>query len=302
MRYNNRLINYLVSLLSLYLFVTEPHAQDPNIDRLSLELQSNDIGIRRKAVIALGRASYPQSVALLQVTMRQENNVSIRLEIVKALRHIVFQRFTGYREAMRALGQAASDDVERDELVRLRANEALWEAAKKNLLDPIPFLQRNLNDQSKRIRLSSVQMLRKLGTPQTIDPLGQAALDKTQNSKVRLEAIKAIGAVSLSDPGGVGRTIVANNRRTTMLLGQPPLFDSGNMQKRHERQVGYLSAIIGDSENSSTLMLQAVKSMGQVKDQSAVAALKKTIETHSNQNVRKQAIRVLSHILSRRYE
>ena len=40
-------------------------------------------------------------------------------------------------------------------------------------------------------------MLRKLGTPQTIDPLGQAALDKAQNSKVRLEAIKAIGAVSL---------------------------------------------------------------------------------------------------------
>ena len=43
--------------------------------------------------------------------MRQETNVSIRLEMVRALRHIVFQRFPGYPEAMRALGQAASDAV-----------------------------------------------------------------------------------------------------------------------------------------------------------------------------------------------
>ena len=40
---------------------------------------------------------------------------------------------------MRALGQAASDDVERDELVRLRASEALWEAAKKGLAGSGPF-------------------------------------------------------------------------------------------------------------------------------------------------------------------
>ena len=302
MRNNNKLIACFVSLLSLYLLVSDAHTQDPNIDRLSLELHNSDISIRRKAVIALGRASYPQSVALLQVAISQENSVSIRLEIVKALRHIVFQRFPGYPEAMSALGQAASDDFERDELVRLRASEALWESAKKNLLDPIPFLQRNLEDRSARIRLSSVQMLRKLGTPQTIDPLGQAALDKAQNSKVRLEAIKAIGAISLSDPGVVGRTIVANNRRTTMLLGHPPLIDSGSTQKRHERQISYLAAIVGDAENSSALMLQAIKSMGQVKDLSAIGALKTIIETHSNQSVRKQATRVLSHILAHRYE
>ena len=120
-------------------------------------------------------------------------------------------------------------------------------------------------------------MLRKIGTPQTIDPLGRAALDKEQNSKVRLEAIKAIGAVSLSDPGVVGRTIAANNRRTTMLLGQPPLINSGSTQKRHERQIGYLAAVVGDAENSSTLMLQAIKSRT-VKDQSAIAALKTIIE------------------------
>ena len=301
MKYASRILPYFLAISFLSL-LSEARAQDPNITRLSQELQSSDIGIRRKAVIALGRASYPQSVRLLQDAMRQETNVSIRLEMVRALRHIVFQRFPGYPEAMRALGQAASDAVERDELVRLRASEALWEAAKKDLLDPVPFLQRNLNDQSTRIRLSSVQMLRKLGTPQTIDPLGQAALDKAQNSKVRLEAIKAIGAVSLSDPGVVGRTIAANNRRTTMLLGQPPLIGDGSMQKRHERQIGYLSAVVGDPENSSTLMLQAVKSMGQVKDQSAITALNSILETHSNQSVRKQATRVLSHILARQYE
>lgn len=295
----------LIPLLFLALVLGLPSwliAQDSNIDRLAQELQSNDVGIRRKAVIALGRASYPQSVRILRSSLPNEGNVSIRLEMIRALRHIVFQRFPGYPEAMRALGDAADDQLERDELVRLRASEALWEAAKKDLLNPVPFLQRNLDDSSLRLRLSSVQMLRKLGTPQTIDPLGQAALNKNQDSKVRLEAIKAIGAVSLSDPGAVGRAIAASNRRTAQLLGQPPLVDQSSVEKRHERQIGYLSAVIRDPDNQPALMLQAVKSMGQVKDQSAIAALKEIIETHSNQTVRKQATRVLSHILARQYE
>ena len=80
------------------------------------------------------------------------------------------------------------------------------------------------------------------------------------------------------------------------------LWSQKVQEKRHERQIGYLSAVVGDAENSSTLMLQAIKSMGQVKDLSAIAALKTIIETHSNQSVRKQATRVLSHILARRYE
>ena len=57
-----------------------------------------------------------------------------------------------------------------------------------------------------------------------------------------------------------------------------------------------------DLNNSAPLMLRAVKSIGQVKDKSAIAALQEIINTHSNQAVRKQATRVLSHILARQYE
>ncbi len=277
-------------------------AQNPNISRLAEELQSSNISIRRQAAIALGRASFPQSVNLLRAALRTELDVSIRLEIVRALRHIVFQRFPGYPEALRALGDASDDSIEKNELVRLRASEALWESAKKNLLNPIPFLQRNLSDESQRLRLSAVQMLRKLGTPQTIDPLGRAATDKDQSETIRLQAIEAIGAIALSDPGPVGRAIAENNRRTTQLLNQPPLIDQGSLERRHEQQIRYLSTVVRDPANSSTLMLQAVKSIGQVKDKSAIAVLQEIINTHSNQAVRKQATRALSHVLARQYE
>lgn len=277
-------------------------AQDPNISRLAEELQSSNLSIRRKAAIALGRASYPQSVNMLRAALSTEQNISIRLEIVRALRHIVFQRFPGFPEALRALGAASDDEVETNELVRLRASEALWEGAKKDLLNPVPFLLRNLSDESQRLRLSAVQMLHKLGTPQALDPLGRAAIDKNQSDTVRLKAIEAIGAIALSDPGPVGRAIAENNRRTTQLLGQPPLVGLGSLERRHEQQIRYLSIVVRDPANSSTLILRAVKSIGQVKDKSAIAALQEIINTHSNQAVRKQATRVLSHVLARQYE
>jgi hypothetical protein len=302
--YRLRIGNQPISMLIFFLLClpTLLFAQDPNISRLAEELQSSNSSIRRQAAISLGRASFPQSVNLLRAAMLTEQDVSIRLEIVRALRHIVFQRFPGYPEALRALGAAADDAIEKNELVRLRASEALWESAKKNLLDPVPFLQRNLSDESQRLRLSAVQMLRKLGTPQTIDPLGRAAIDKDQSDTIRLKAIEAIGAISLSDPGPVGRAVAENNRRTAELLGQPPLIDQGSLEQRHQKQIRYLSAVVRDPNNSSTLMLRAVKSMGQVKDKSAIAALQEIITTHSNPAIRKQATRALSHVLARQYE
>ena len=287
------------------LFILLPSAltaQNRQIDRLAQELSSPQVGVRRQAAVALGRVSQRQSVLLLRNAFPAEQNVSIRLEIVRALRNIVFLRYPGYRDALLALGEASNDNTEQDELVRLRASEALWEAAKKDLLDPVPFLQRNLGDRSQRLRLSAVQMLRKLGTPATIDPLGQAALDKTQSQTIRLKAIEALGAVALSDPGPAGREIAQANIRTTDRLGVPPLADAGALERRHQRQIRYLSAVIKDPDNSPTLMLRAVKSMGQVKHKSSIPILREIIETHTNQSIRKQAARVLSHVLARQYE
>ena len=297
--------HYAVKSLFCILFILLPlalTAQDRQIDRLAQELHSPQVGVRRQAAIALGRVSLRQSVLLLRNALPAEKNVSIRLEIVKALRNIVFLRYPGYRDALRALGGAADDDIEQDELVRLRASEALWEAAKKDLLDPVPFLRRNLADRSQRLRLAAVQMLRKLGTPATIDPLGQAALDKTQSETIRLKAIEALGAISLSDPGPAGREVAQANLRTTDGLGVPPLVDSGIIERRHQRQIRYLSAVVKDPDNSPALMLRAVKSMGQVKHKSSIPVLREIIETHTNQSIRKQAARVLSHVLARQYE
>jgi len=294
--------NYLVFVFGLLSLSVTTYAQDPHILRLSEQLESKSLSVRRQAAISLGRASFPQSVKLLRAAFLREVEIEIRIEIIKALRHIVFQRYPGYREALYALGDASNAEVEKNNLVRLRASQALWEASKKDLLNPIPFLRRNLNDPSTELRLSAVAMLRKIGTPQTIEALGQSATDKNQQETVRLKSIEAIGAISLSDPGIVGREIAAKNRRTTQLLGQPPLLDEGSVQKRHQRQIWYLSQVAKDSNNSDTLVLRAIKSIGQVKDKSSIESLEMIINTHADPSVRKQAMRVLSHVLARQYE
>ena len=289
-------------ILILLLLSSGLQAQDPQIQRLAQELQSPEVDIRRQAAISLGRVGFPQSATLMHRALPREEDVSIRLEIIKALRNIVFLRFPGYPEALTALGDAADDDIESEEQVRLRASQALWEAAKKDLLDPVPFLERNLTDRSQRLRLAAVQMLRKTGTPTTVDPLGRAALDKKQSATIRLKAIEALGAVSLSDPGPAGRDISQANILATNRLGIPQLESTGSLEQRHKRQIGYLAAVVRDSENSPALMLRAVKSMGQVKDKSSIPVLRQIIETHSNPTIRKQATRVLSHVLARQYE
>lgn len=292
---------YLI-FLALLLGTTLLHAQNPHIARLAQELQSSDMGVRRQAAISLGRASYEQSVRLLRQAMTTERNTSIRLEILRALRNIAFLRFPGYRQALAAIGEAADDDRENEELVRLRATEALWEAYKKDLLDPIPFLDRSLLDRSQRLRLASVQTLRRIGTPATIPVLGKAALDKSQSETIRLKAIDAIGAIALADIGPAGRDIAEANVRTARLLGVPPLVSPRSLERHHQLQINYLSAIVKDPDNSSTLMLQAVKSIGRVKDKSAIPVLSDIIENHQNQAVRQQAGRALSHVMARQYE
>ncbi|MFA6108628.1 MAG: HEAT repeat domain-containing protein [Candidatus Latescibacterota bacterium] len=277
-------------------------AQDPHIQRLGQELHSSDAGIRRQAAIALGRVSFPQSALLLRQALPQERDVAIRLEIVRGLRNIVFMRYPGYPEALIGLGEAAGSGVEPDELVRLRATEALWEAAEKDLLDPIPFLRRNLADTGQRLRLSAVAMLRKLGTPRTVDPLGEAALDPTQPEAVRLAAVKALGAVSLADPGPAGQAVVRANLRTTALLGLPALQDSASLEQRHARQIAYLAQLARDPASNATLTLQAVRSIGQVKHKSAIPVLRELAASHRDPAIRKQATRVLSHVLARQYE
>jgi HEAT repeat protein len=292
----------LSTALLLLVWAAALQAQDAHIQRLGDELRSPDMGVRRQAAIGLGRASQPQSVLLLRQALPTEEEESIRLEIVRALRNIAFLRFPGYRQALDALAQATVDTLERDELVRLRATEALWEAGKKDLLDPVPILERTLGDRSDRVRLASVDMLRKLGTIQALNPLGRTALDRTQSETIRLQAIEALGAVSLFDVGAAGRSVEQNNIKAAQRLGTTPLTSTKALERRHQLQVQYLAAVVREASTSPTLALKAVKSLGQVKDKSAIPVLREIMETHRNPAVRKQATRVLSHVLARQYE
>ncbi|MDA0333532.1 MAG: HEAT repeat domain-containing protein [bacterium] len=278
-------------------------AQAASVRRLGDELlNSREVSVRRKAAQGLGRASTDQAVDLLNRAMAVERSTELRLEIVRALRTIVFQRYPGFRRALVALGNAADDATQRDELVRLRATEALWEAGKKDLLDPVPLLERQLTDRSERLRLSAVLMLRKHGSPEAAEALGRAVLNKGLTETVRLASIDALGAVSLSAPGVAGRTVVEANIAVANHLAIPALQSQRALELRHERQITYLAALVLDGESSETLVLQGVKSMGRVKDHASIVPLQRLVATHRSLAVRKQATKVLSHVLAQQYE
>ena len=284
------------------LLVSAAWAQDPALRRLGSELTSPDVAVRRQAAIGLGRAGGTRAVIMLRQRFSSEPETAIRLEIVRALRRIAFLRSPGYRDALTALDVASNDEMEQDEHVRLRSTQALWEAATKGLLDPVPILERNLDDPSSRLRVAAVQMLRKLGTPPVIPVLGRAAVDRSQPLTVRLRAIDALGAVPVPDLGSVGRDVAKRNLEVTARLAVPPLADPEMLQRRHQRQIAYLVPVVGDVENSPALMLAAVKSIGRVKDKSAIPILRHVGETHPHAAVRKQAAEALSRVLARQYE
>ena len=291
------------AILVLVLLASPGAGQPSSLRRLSQELTTAPrTSLRIEAARALGRAGTPLGVRILRAALPQERSRPVRLEILRAMRTIAFQRYEGYRDALEAIAYAADDAAERDELVRVRATEAMWEAGKRDLLDPVPFLSRQLADRSQRLRLSAVEMLRKLGTPDAAEVLGRTAIDKGQSETIRLAAIEAIGAVALTEGGPVGRDIHLADLARSEALGVPPLTSDLALERRHERQIAYLSVVARDPDSSPTLVLRAVKSMGQVKDRSSVPVLRELLETHRHLGIRKQATRVLSHVLARQYE
>ena len=277
--------------------------QDIHVRRLAQELLgARRTSLRVEAAKALGRTGTPLGVRVLRLALTRERSRAVRLAIVRAERTIAFQRYEGYRDALAALAEAASDEVEGDELVRLRATEALWEAGKRDLLDPVPILATQLEDRSQRLRLSAVEMLRKRGSAEAAEVLGRAAIDKGQTETIRLAAIEAIGAVALTEGGPVGRDTYRANQGAAQALNREPLTSDRVLERRHQRQIGYLAVVARDAQSSPTLVLRAVKSMGQVKDHSSVPVLRELLETHPHDGIRKQATRVLSHVLARQYE
>jgi len=296
-------LSWPFAALAVLLLAAPLLAQGPDVRRLRNELLNGPTAsLRTKAAQALGRVSTAESVRALQSALPTERSRPVRLAIVRALRTIAFQRYVGYHLALAAIGYAADDDNETDELVRLRATEALWEAGNRDLLDPVPILHRQLTDRSQRLRLAAVLMLRKYGTPKAALVLGQVAVDKMQSGKIRLEAIDALGAVALSEGGPVGRDVASAGLAAAAHLRVPPVVSDRLLERRHERQIHFLAVVARDPESSPTLVLRAVKSMGRVKDKSAAPVLQELMETHPHAGVRQHATRVLSHILARQYE
>ena len=296
------MLTAIALLLSVVFSPIPSSAQSTQLLRLAEQLQHPEVAMRRQAARSLGRIGESHSVTLLRLAANKEPEASIRLEIVHGLQNIAFLRLAGYRDALGAIGQSSDPAVEVDPVVRLRAVRALWEAGERDLLDPVPYLNRALDDPNAQVSLTAVRMLRKLGTPQTIAPLARAAADRNQDQSIRLKAIQALGAVALDDGGPVGRQVIEANADRARRLGSTPFTSPRALIPWHQIQIRHLSALANQADNSPTLVLAAVKAMGKVKDKSAVPTLRKIAADHTNPTVRLQASQVLSHVIARQYE
>ena len=66
-------------------------------------------------------------------------------------------RYPGFRDGLRAIGEAANGDFETDCWFVISTIEALWEAREKDLLDPVPMLHRQLSDRRTRVQLTAAR-------------------------------------------------------------------------------------------------------------------------------------------------
>ena len=145
-------------------------------------------------------------------------------------------------------------------------------------------------------------MLRKHGSMEAADALGRAVVNTGLTETVRLASIDALGAVALSEGEVVGRGVVGANIASVGRIGTAPIPTPRGLDRRHDRQISYLARLVRDPSSSPTLVLRAVKSMGRVKDKSSIPVLAELIVTHAHDGIRKQATRLLSHVMARQYE
>jgi len=268
---------------------------EPAVKHLLPRLDSDDVGVRRAATRALGRAwqlPYLEDLG--------DADASMRLAALKALRRL------GDTRTVEAVVATACGDT--DGTVRQLAIETLGGLGDKRAIGPLRAV---LHDDDPSLRASTALTLGQLGDERAAESLAEALKD--DDELVRRRAISALGRiwelpplVRLGDDGEAvrGRAASALGRRGDMRAVQPLI---ATLRDRDEAvcanaamSLGYLGNVQAVEPLVSVLLtreeptarMRATEALGRLGDRRAVGPLIVALEDQER-NVRWSAVKAL---------
>jgi HEAT repeat protein len=271
---------------------------------------TEDKKIRRSAAHAIGQSRERGAIATLQSLYEAVKDVEVRRSVISAAGNSIDEQpafafllgvakndadWESRRSAVRQLGHFQRDDAV-EELMKIYTNDANVEvkrAALRSLAESkTPRAQARLleiarTDTNAELRKTAIRVLGERGEAAVDDLL--KLFDSEQVPEVRrtvLQSLSEIKSTRVEDKlFEVAKSSDATDvrRQAIRLLGE----------RVSKRSFDFLSATAQSADGNAEVQVQAVRAISERRSDESVPLLIKIARTHSNQLVRKQAIRSL---------
>jgi HEAT repeat protein len=271
---------------------------------------TEDKKIRRSAAHAIGQSRERGTIATLQGLYESVKEVDVRRSVISAAGNSVDQQpafafllgiakndadLESRRSAVRQLGHFERDDAA-DELMKIYTNDANVEVKKaalrslaetKNPRAQARLLEIARTETNAELRKTAIRVLGERGEAAVDDLL--KLFDTEQVPEVRrtvLQSLSEIKSTRVEDKlFEVAKSSDATDvrRQAIRLLGE----------RVSKRSFDFLSTTAQSTDGNAEVQIQAVRAISERRSEESVPLLIKIARTHSNQLVRKQAIRSL---------
>jgi len=272
---------------------------------------AEDKKLRRSAANAIGQSRDRGSVATLQGLYESVKDLEVRRSIISAVGHSIHEPQPAYtfllavakndadsearRTAVRRLGNFQREDAV-DELMKIYASDPHFDV-KRNALRAIAetkspkahprLLEIARNDANPELRKAAIRVLGEGGESAVDDLL--KLFDADQVPDVKRAVLRSLSETKSPRVEDKLFEVARSNepmevrRQAIRLLGE----------RVTKRSFEFLSQTAQSNDATVEVQVQAVRAIGERRSEESVPLLIKIARTHSNQQVRKQAIRSL---------
>src|SRR5215204_1255995 len=271
---------------------------------------SEDKKIRRSAAHAIGQSRDRGTIATLKDLYENVKDVEVRRSVISAVGNSIDEQpafafllgiakndadWESRRTAVRQLGRFQRDDAA-DESMKIYTNDANIEvkraalrsiAETKNPRAQVRLLEIARTDTNPELRKTAIRVMSERGESAVDDLL--KLFDSEQVPEVKravLQSLSEIKSTRVEDKlFEVARSndVMEVRRQAIRLLGE----------RVSKRSFEFLSQTAQSTDGNAEVQVQAVRAISERKSEESVPLLIKIARTHTNQLVRKQAIRSL---------
>jgi HEAT repeat protein len=271
---------------------------------------AEDKKLRRSAAHAIGQSRDRGAIATLQNLYETVKEVEVRRSVISAAGNSIDEQpaFTfllgvakndadseSRRTAVRQLGHFQRDDAP-DELMKIYANDSNIEVKRTALRSlaetKSPRAQARLlevarTDTNPELRKTAIRVLSERGEAAVDDLL--KLFDSERAPEVRRAVLQSLSDIKSTRVEDKLFEVARSNdtidvrRQAIRLLGE----------RVSKRSFDFLSATAQSADGNAEVQVQAVRAISERRSEESVPLLIKIAKTHSNQLVRKQAIRSL---------